>query len=87
MLPVAAHMPNGGSACMSLIEALRSRDVGDDADEVGVRASSGAAGAASRGVALLLLSGTGMLGVEGGREVGWEGASLELVLTLADVVA
>jgi len=78
---------------MSLIEALRSRDVGDDADEVGVRASSGAAGAgagagaASRGVALLLLSGTGMLGVEGGREVGWEGASLELVLTLADVVA
>lgn len=49
---------------MSLMDALRSRAVGDEADEVGVRASCGAAGDAGGSASPIVASGSGP-GVEG----------------------
>jgi hypothetical protein len=90
VLPVAAHMPSGASACMSLIEALRSRAVGDEVEvgEVGVRASCGAAPAGDAGALSPSLPaavmGGGATGVEGACTVVGAGA---MVLSPADAVA
>lgn len=82
VLPLAAHIPSGASACMSLTDALRRRDVGEDAFEVGVRASCGAADVAFGSASSLVASG-GSLDVGGLCLTVCDGSSF---LSLADAV-